>query len=141
MPFNNTVPVALKDRVSFQAQDFFTPQNSPGKDIYFFKHIIHDWSDLYAAKIIQQIMPAMTKPGARLMIMDGLFPEPGKAPRSIVRMVSGLDMQMSTMCNAKERTPEDFRNLLKLADPKLELVGIHAPPGSAFVLIDAKLDV
>jgi hypothetical protein len=137
--FAAAVPAALKSRVTFQPQDFFTPQKAPGKDIYFLKHILHDWSDPYAAKIIQNLIPAMTKPGARLLIMDGLVPPVDQAPRVVNRLMSGLDMQMLTMCNAKERTVEDWTALLKLADQRLELVRVHAPPGSAFAMMEAKL--
>jgi hypothetical protein len=138
-PFAAALPNNLKGRVTFQAHDFFKPQPVLGADVYFIKHVLHDWSDPYAAKIIRQIVPAMTKPGARLLIMEGIMPPSGSVPLHIARMMSSLDLQMMTAVNSKERTVDDWGLLLKMADERLQLKGVHMPEGAGFALIEVAL--
>jgi len=138
-PFKSALPVSLSSRVSFLPHDFFTPQPITDARVYFFKHILHDWSDAYAAKILRHIVAVLKKPEQRVLIMEGLIPELGEAPRPIVRLMSSLDMQMMVGLNARERTAKNWATLLQLADERLEVKAIHMAEGSAFVLIEAGL--
>lgn len=65
----------LELRVCLTTHDFFTPQTVTA-DVYYFRWIFHNWSDAYAIKILQNLVPAL-KPGARVLINDGILPEPG----------------------------------------------------------------
>jgi len=136
--FNTPRPAALEDRVSFQVHDFFTPEPVHGADVYFFKQILHDWSDPYAIKILRQVVPVM-KASSRIQIMEGVIPPAGAAPLGVARMVSGLDIHMLTALNSRERTAEDWAALLKGADERLTLSTVNQPPGSAFAVIEAVL--
>jgi chemotaxis methyl-accepting protein methylase len=71
------IPESLKSRVSFQVHDFFTEQDVQA-DVYFIRWCMHNWSDKYAIKILRALIPAL-KPGARVLINDGVLPEPGTA--------------------------------------------------------------
>ena len=82
-----TLSVALSDRVSFMGHDFFTEQPVKNADVYILRWILHDWSDKYAARILQALVPAL-KPGARVLVIEQVMPDPGtisknqeKAPR------------------------------------------------------------
>lgn len=79
-------PPDLKDRVTFQAHDFFTEQPVKGADVYYFRWIFHDWADKYAAQILRALVPAL-KDGARIVISEYLVPEPGKIPKMMERDV------------------------------------------------------
>ena len=68
----NALPEELKKRVDFQAHDFFTEQPVKYADIYFFRWILHDWSDKYAARILQNLIPAM-KEGTRIVVYEWLL--------------------------------------------------------------------
>lgn len=68
-------PAHLKDRVTFMAHDFLTPQPVKNADVYYFRWIFHNWSDKYCVIILRNLIPAL-KPGARIVINDGLLPEP-----------------------------------------------------------------
>ncbi len=72
---NSLVPPELQSRVSLTTHDFFTSQTVPA-DVYYFRWVFHNWSDAYAIKILQNLVPAL-KPGARILINDGVLPEPG----------------------------------------------------------------
>jgi hypothetical protein len=121
------------------AHDFFTEQPVIGAEIYFLKAILHDWSDLYAAKILQKIASAM-KTGSRIVIVETVVPPNYAAPLPVAKMVSALDLQMLAMCSSKERTGEEWAGLVKKADERLTVTNITLPPGSPFALIEVGFD-
>jgi len=72
-------PAELSDRVAFQAHDFFEEQPVKNADIYYFRWILHDWSDKYCVKILQALIPAL-KPGARLLFSERCLEAPCTLP-------------------------------------------------------------
>ena len=72
-----TVSENLKSRVSLTIHDFFTPQTVVA-EAYFFRWIFHGFSEKYCVQILQALRPALKK-GARIIINDGILPEPGTA--------------------------------------------------------------
>ena len=136
--FNANRPAALANRVSFQGHDFFKPQPIQGADVYFLKNVLHDWSDPYAIRILQQLTPAM-KPSSRILIMEGIIPPAGTVPSGVSRLISGLDIQMMVGLNARGRTAEDWAAVLKGADKRLILRPINQPLGSPFAIIEGVL--
>lgn len=73
----NTIPEEVQQRLSFQAHDFFDDQPVHGADIYLLRHILHDWSNKYAGKILQALIPAL-KPGAKVVLNDRVVPGLGE---------------------------------------------------------------
>jgi len=136
--FEALVPADLKSRITFQGHDFFTPQPVKHADVYFFKHILHDWSDEWAARILKQIVPVL-RPDSSIVVLEGLVPPPGAAPGPVMRMMSTLDLQMLSALNAKERTVEDWTKLAKMADERLVVRDVKQPPGIAFATIEIGL--
>lgn len=67
-------------KISFMPHDFLTPQPELHADIFMFRFTMHDWSDKYAVKILQNIVPAMKK-SARILVMDYLLASPGSIPK------------------------------------------------------------
>jgi len=65
------LPAALKERVTFMAHDFLTEQPVKGADVYFFRFILHNWSDKYATRILGNLIPAM-KDGSKVVIYEFL---------------------------------------------------------------------
>jgi hypothetical protein len=137
--FNTVIPADLKSRISFQAHDFFTPQPVKGAEVYFMKHILHGWSDQWATRILKQLVPVMG-PDSRIMLIEGVIPPPGAVPNVILKVMSGLDMQMLSGLNAKERTVEDWSALCKMADERLVINNITQVPGIAFTIIEIALE-
>lgn len=64
----------LQKRITFVIHNFFTPQPTVA-DIYIFRHILHDWSDADSVCILKALVPAL-RDGARIMISEGIVPEP-----------------------------------------------------------------
>ena len=72
-------PAELGNRVSFMAHDMFTEQPVKGADVYYFRWILHDWSDKYCIKILKSLIPAL-KPGARIMFNERCLELPCTLP-------------------------------------------------------------
>ena len=70
-----TLPADVRDRIEFQAHDFFTTQPVQA-DVYLFRNIFHNWSDSHSIRILQALVPAL-RPGTRIVVNDYLLPEPG----------------------------------------------------------------
>lgn len=64
------------EKLRFEAHDFFSPQPVSGADVYLLRFMCHDYSDKYAAKILQGLVPALG-PKSRILLFDGIMPAPG----------------------------------------------------------------
>ena len=68
------------ERLKFQANDFFGEQPVREADVYLLRFICHDYSDKYAAKILQGLVPAMGAK-SRILLFDGVMPAPGSVSK------------------------------------------------------------
>lgn len=69
-------PPDLRDRVSFMAHDFLTEQPVRDADVYFLRWVLHDWSDLYAIRILRALIPAF-RAGSKVVLNESCLPEVG----------------------------------------------------------------
>lgn len=72
------IPAEFKNKIEFQAHDFYTEQPIKDAAVYFFRWICHNQSDKYGTKMLQALVPAMKK-GARIVINDNCLPKPNTA--------------------------------------------------------------
>ncbi|KAM3518757.1 hypothetical protein MY4038_010005 [Beauveria bassiana] len=129
----NYSDMARSDRLSFQEQDFFKKNSTENAAIYFLRHVIHDWPDLEAAKILGNLAAAMS-PSSKLLICEHVVlptyrsennqlsdrPDSFLAPEPLLpnwgaSFTSRLDLQVLACINGKQRTESDFRCLANLA--------------------------
>ncbi|KAL2047480.1 hypothetical protein ABVK25_011464 [Lepraria finkii] len=66
-------PRGVERRINFMAHDFFTKQPVRGADMYFFRLVLHNWSDEDCFRILRAIVPAL-KPGARIIATELCLP-------------------------------------------------------------------
>jgi 6-hydroxytryprostatin B O-methyltransferase len=76
----------VQSEMQFQVHDFFGPNPQQSADIYFLRHIIHDWGDENSARILKCIANVM-KPSAKILIVDIVVPEPKTLPWHAHRMI------------------------------------------------------
>ncbi|WP_433578628.1 methyltransferase [Nocardia brasiliensis] len=95
----------VAERCTIERGSFFdtVPQ---GGDVYILKHILHDWPEEDAGRILSAVRAAM-KPGARLVIVELVLPEnnhphPGKF----------VDLEMLVNVGGRERTAAEYREFL-----------------------------
>ncbi|KAL2796211.1 S-adenosyl-L-methionine-dependent methyltransferase [Aspergillus keveii] len=115
-----SLPASLQDRITFEVHDMFTPQTHQGIEIFYLRHILHDWPDDWAVKILKNLVPAL-KPSSRIIISDSVIPPPEQLHGLHERFVRYLDLQMMVLHNARERTEGDFAELLRRADERLRI--------------------
>ncbi|KAI1323781.1 S-adenosyl-L-methionine-dependent methyltransferase [Xylariaceae sp. FL0255] len=130
------VPEGLETRMRFMAHNFFQPQ--PVKaDVYYFRWVMHNWSDKYCIQILRSLIPALQN-GARIVIQDTCLPEPGVRALWRERDLRSADLNMAAMFNGKERSSSEWKDLLASADSRFVLKQINEPAGSALAIIDAR---
>ncbi|KAF2235900.1 S-adenosyl-L-methionine-dependent methyltransferase [Viridothelium virens] len=128
-------PQDLKDRVTFQAHDFFEPQSVHGADVYMFKAVLHDWSDDLAIKLLQNVTAAM-KPGSRILIVDGVAYDPGTFKQHEERALKTVEMIVMSCLASSEREVDQFKQLIHDSDSRLRIKNIVKPQGAFNSIIE-----
>lgn len=134
----SVVPKELRHQFEFMPHDFFQPQPVKNATVYFLRMIMQDYSDKYASIILKHIRDAMG-PNSRIVIMDQLLLPVGSLPAPFERLLRTTDMQMMLLLNAKERDYGEFSELLAGVDPRLKIVNVITPAGSAMSLLECGL--
>lgn len=111
----------LAHRCQVQGGDFFQAVPTGG-DCYIMKHIIHDWNDDRAQRILQNCRAAISANG-KLLITEMVIP-PGNTPA----IGKWLDLEMLVVASGKERTEAEYRTLLANAGFQLtRIIPTSAP--------------
>src|SRR5437879_2669041 len=121
----------VRDRCELVSGSFF--ESIPaGHDAYLLKNIVHDWNDEKAAIFLATCRKAM-KPDACLLLVEQIVPARAEdSPPS--RRIFMVDVQMLVMLAGRERTEDEYRELLRAAGLRLTQV---IPTDSRFQLIEA----
>ena len=99
----------LSSRCEVFGGDFFEAIPKGG-DVYILQHVIHDWDDEQATRILRNCHHAMP-PGRRLLLVEMVIP-PGNKPFLGKFLDLGVLMMES---GARERTELEYRDLLSRA--------------------------
>jgi O-methyltransferase domain/Dimerisation domain len=111
------VQTGVRGRCEIIAGDFFGSIVGGG-DAYYLQHIIHDWNDEKALLILKNVREAIgDNRNGRVLIVDSIV-QPANAP-DFAKM---LDLEMLLMPGGRERTEEEFAELLKAAGFQLNRV-------------------
>jgi O-methyltransferase domain len=105
----------VANRVSVFPGDFFA-EIPVGADAYLLVRILHDWPDEDAVRILRRVRAAMT-PDARLLLIEAVVGPPNEDP-----LVKFLDLMMLVSAGGRERTEDEWRELLAAADLELTAV-------------------
>jgi hypothetical protein len=121
----------VNHRCRTMAGNFFDHIPS-GADAYYMQHIIHDWDDEPALKILGNCRQALQgQKNGKLLVVDSVIsedsrPHPGKL----------LDLEMLLMPGGRERTEAQFRALFGKAGFEITRI---APTRAADSVIEARL--
>lgn len=156
--WNEEQPDAIKEgRVRFAVHDFFTPQTEDA-DIYFMRHVIHDWPDAESVSILANTASKMTS-STKLLICEHVVLPSYRVPESNIREkfsikddfavpepllanwgaahTSRLDLQVLACLNARQRTQAQYSELIQQAG--LELVHVWRNMGPLVIIECQKL--
>ncbi|KAL4863679.1 O-methyltransferase-domain-containing protein [Aspergillus spectabilis] len=127
-------PAQNRGQIEFQSHDFFSPQ-AVRADAFLFRYIFHNWSDADVVRIIQALKPALQE-GTRLLVIEYL-PRLGTGTGDFEeKTFRTRDMQMLALMNGKERSLDDYIQLVARADPMFSFVASNTPPGSSMTVLD-----
>jgi hypothetical protein len=99
-----------------------------GGDAYLMKHIVHDWADEPALQLLHNIR-AVIPPDGKLILAEAVLDD-SAAPH----LGKLLDIEMLAFVGGKERTEQEFSNLLSKAGFALKRV---IPTASPLSLLEA----
>ncbi|KAK7951743.1 O-methyltransferase [Apiospora aurea] len=133
-----SVPQSLRNWVELTIHNFFDVQPVVA-EAYLFRHVFHSFTDKYSIKILQSLVPALRK-GARILINDGMLPEPGTLSYVNERRIRTLDIVMLTVTNSGERELDDWKDLFRSADPRYKFLRAWKPTRSQLWFIEAEWD-
>lgn len=105
----------LQVRSAMQPSDFFREVPS-GCRAYVMKNVIHDWDDEHAVRILGNCRRAVPEDGA-LLLVEWTLQEGNLHPGGKL-----FDVAMLVMTGGKERTAEEYRQLLARAGFRLNQV-------------------
>ncbi|KAK8136213.1 O-methyltransferase [Apiospora sp. TS-2023a] len=125
----NAVPADVSSRVQLMVHDFMTEQPVKGADVYFFRWILHNWSDKYCIEILRNRIPALKK-GAKIVINDNVLPDPGVMSNWQENRLRSMDLTMTELQNARERELDDWKEVFHTASPGFVFQWAKQPPGS-----------
>lgn len=117
----------VADRVTIESGSFFEGVPAGG-DAYIVSHIIHDWTEAQCLTILSHIRQALA-PGGRVLIVETVLP-PGDTPHQGKLQ----DMVMLLLPGGRERTEEEYRDLLARAGLRLTKV---VPTTSVVSIVEA----
>jgi hypothetical protein len=103
------------ERLRMHPGNFFT-DTLPSADCYLIMQVIHDWNDQDAARILAAVRKAAA-PGAKLALIECIIPEDSQP--SWTKM---MDLQLLTLLSGKERTEEEYSEMLRTAGFRLDRV-------------------
>ena len=121
----NGLFASVASRCEFVSGDFF--ESLPKADGYIMKHIIHDWYDEEATKILTNISNNMDRNG-RVLLVEMVIGGPNEPDLGKV-----LDIEMLVSPGGKERTAEEYRELFAGAGLKLTRI---VPTKSPYSVIE-----
>jgi SAM-dependent methyltransferase len=102
----------LSNRIHLVAGDFFESVPA-GADAYVLRHIIHDWEEDKALRILTNVRQVLGDPG-RVLVVESVIP-PGNEPF----FGKLLDVTMLVIPGGQERTAEEYGDLFGKAGLRL----------------------
>ena len=114
-------------RIDIVSGDFFT-DGLPDGDLYLLKSVLHDWPDERCEAILRNLHRSAPAGATLLLIETILPPAPQPSP------VTFMDMNMLVMLGGRERTAEEYGEMLARTGFAVQRV---IPTGGLFGLIEA----
>ncbi|KAK4865542.1 hypothetical protein LT330_009330 [Penicillium expansum] len=115
------------------AHDFFAEvQPVRGARAYYFKHVLHDWSDEKATIIFNNLKPAMRRGFSKIIIEEYILPD--QNARLLPCM---MDMAVMVFCSGLERTRQRWSDLLTSVG--LRAIKFWVREGDGLGIIEAEL--
>ena len=104
---------SLPDAIEAVAGDFRSAVPAGG-DVYVLKHVLHNWSDDDARRILENCRDARVA-GGRVVVLDAVL-----APDNRPDLARMLDLEMRVLFGSRERRKPELRRLIQAAGLQVE---------------------
>lgn len=109
--------------VEFMPYDIFTPQPVKNASIYYYRHILHDWSDGDCTKFLEQVVPLLKEqPKSKLLLVDLVLPDTNATMQEAIRDITMFPV------GGLERTETQWSELLAKSGLKIKKVWRGSEP-------------
>ncbi len=116
--------VPAGERLDVVAGDILTGE-PPVADAYIFSHVLHDWDDSSCVRMLQNVRKTMPT-HARVLVYETVAP----APNNWWTQDRISDLEMLAMLPGRERTREEFADLFRRANLRLNRIVRAGAPES-----------
>jgi ubiquinone/menaquinone biosynthesis C-methylase UbiE len=129
------LPSEFEGRISFEAQNFMEPQQpANSSNAYLISRCLHNWSDYHSSIILRSLIPGLRK-GSKVLIWDSVLDD-SPVKKLSEKFNLQQDFIMATISNGKDRSAEEFRQVLELSDVRFTIQNIQKPKGSKLSMIE-----
>ncbi|KAH0592951.1 hypothetical protein MHUMG1_09197 [Metarhizium humberi] len=132
--FSPDLPDEVGDRIKYMKHDMFAPQTIPA-EVYFFRWILHNWSDKYCHLILKRLIPMLT-PGTKIIINEICMPEPRTISHWRERYLRSFDLLMGAGFASHERNLDEWKALFTEADPRFKFSMVNESNESALAIME-----
>jgi hypothetical protein len=135
----DSIRETLPPQIATVSGDFFL--SVPPADVYVLSWILHDWDDAKAVTILTKCRGA--SPHASLAIVEVLLPSRAEALAEVDERIADpftIDMQMLLLTGGRERTAEEYGQLLEKAGYELKRQTLLPVKRGAFVMTAVPTD-
>lgn len=120
----------LDGRVELSGGDFF--EDLPGgHDVYCLRHVVHNWDDARAERLLRACRDAMTDRG-RVLVIEMIL-----SPDERLDTARLLDLEMTVLVGGRVRRKPELRRLFRRSGLRLEAV---RRVGESWLLVGARAD-
>jgi ubiquinone/menaquinone biosynthesis C-methylase UbiE len=130
-----SLPSEFKDRITFEEHSFLEPQqpdNPP--DAFLISRCLHNWSDYHSSMILRHLRPALRK-GSKVLIWDSVLDD-APVKKLTERFNLQQDFIMATIFSGKDRSAEEFRQVLQLSDERFKFESVKRPEGCKLSMVE-----
>lgn len=117
------VPSGPPEGVEFMPHDMFEPQPVKDAYIYYYRHIIHDWSDADCTTFLDQVVPVLkAQPKSKLLLVDLVLPDSNVTMQDSIRDITMFPI------GGMERNESQWKELLAKSGLKIKKVWRGSEP-------------
>ena len=119
------LPPELQSRVKFARRDMFKPrsdENGESIGAYVLRDVLWNMEDRNCAKVLQSFVPVLEKSKETVLLVNELLsPAPRTFEPQVEQAYRRRDVTLLTMHNVKQRTEQEWRDLLTGVHPSLKV--------------------